>query len=120
MRQYIVVLDRQHIPGEARVPDYEHVWAEYPATSPADCVDHLWRASVGVTHSAPIHRQAIAGAHKLGLVVVLGPDAGIVDATACRERGIDIVHLPPDGSPDQARMDRLMDVIDAYVARVAG
>jgi len=120
MRQYIVVLDRTNIPGEPRVPDYEHVWAEYPHTPPADCVDHLWRASIGVTHSTPIHRQAIDGAAKLSLVVILGPDAGIVDAAACGERGIEVVHLPPDGSPDQARMDRLMDVIDAYVARCAG
>jgi len=120
MRQYIVVLDRQHIPGEPRVPDFEHVWAEYPHTAAADCVDHLWRASIGITHSTPIDRQAIDGAHKLGLVVILGQDADIVDAAACRERGIDIVHLPPDGSPDQARLDRLMDVIDAYVVRVAG
>lgn len=119
MRQYIVILDRLNIPGEPRVPDYEHVWAEYPRTEAGECADHMWRASIAVTHGTPIDRQAIAGAHKLGLVVVMGEDAAIVDAATCRERGIDIVHLPPDGAPDQARMDRLMDVIDAYVARCA-
>lgn len=119
MRQYIVILDRQDIPGEPRIPDYEHVWAEYPQTAPADCVDHLWRACVAVTHGAPIDRAAIQGAHKLGLVVVVGPNLGIVDAAACRERAIEVVHLPPDGTPDQDRMERLMDVIDAYVARCA-
>ncbi len=120
MRHYIVVLDRTNIPGEPRVPDYEHVWAEYPQTEAVDCVDHLWRASIGVTHGTPIDQAAIDGAAKLGLVVVMGEDAGIVDAAACRERDIEIVHLSPDGSPDQTRMDHLMDVIDAYVARVAG
>lgn len=119
MRQYIVVLDRTHIPGEPRVPEYEHVWAEYPQTAATDCVDHLWRASIGVTHGTPIDRRAIDGAAKLGLVIVMGEDAGIVDAAACQERGIKVAHLPPDGSPDQVRMDRLMDVIDAYVARCA-
>ena len=119
MRQYIVVLDRTHIPGEPRVPEYEHVWAEYPHTDACDCVDHLWRASVGVTHSTPIDRQSIDGAAKLGLVIVMGEDEGIVDAAACAERDIEIAHLPPDGSPDQARMERLMDIIDAYVARCA-
>lgn len=49
----------------------------------------------------------------------MGDDAGIVDAAACRARGIEIVHLPPDGSPDQTRMDRLMDIIDTHVARAA-
>ena len=117
MRHYIVVLDRMNIPGEPRVPDYEHVWAEYPQTAPEDCVDHLWRANIGITHQAPIDRQAIDGAAKLRLVVVLGQDKGIVDADACGERGIEIVHLPPDGASDQARVDRLMDVIDAFVAR---
>ena len=119
MRQYIVVLDRKHIPGEPRVPEYEHVWAEYPQTDACDCVDHLWRASIGVTHGTPIDRAAIDGAAKLGLVIVMGEDAGIVDAAACAERDIEIAHLPPDGSPDQARMERLMDIIDAYVARCA-
>jgi phosphoglycerate dehydrogenase-like enzyme len=117
MKQYIVVLDRTHIPGEPRIPDYEHVWAEYPQTDASDCVDRLWRASIGVTHDTPISRQTIDGAPKLSLVVVLGEDAAIVDATACRERGIEVVHLPPDGGTDQARLDRLMNVIDAYVAR---
>ncbi|MEW6676355.1 MAG: hypothetical protein AB1421_00405 [Pseudomonadota bacterium] len=117
MRQYIVVLDRQAIPGEPRVPDYEHVWAEYPCTAPEECVDHLWRASIAVTHGSPIGRAAIQGAHKLGLVVVVGPDLAIVDAAACRERNIEVVHLPSDGAPDP--MARLMDVIDAYVARCA-
>ena len=118
MRHYIVILDGQNIPGEPRIPDYEHVWAEYPQTGAQDCNDHLWRASIGVTHSVPIDRQAIDGAAKLGLVVVMGADKGIVDAAACQERDIEVVHLPPDGSPDQARLDRLMDVIDAYVARI--
>jgi lactate dehydrogenase-like 2-hydroxyacid dehydrogenase len=120
MRQYIVVLDRLNIPGEPRVPDYEHVWAEYPQTDVSDCVDHLWRASIGVTHGTPIDRAAIDGAPKLGMVVIMGEDAGIVDAAACRERGIEVVHLPPDGSTDQAPMDRLMDIIDAFVARATG
>jgi len=119
MRQYVVILDRQFIPGEPRIPDYEHVWAEYPDTEAGDCVDHLWRASIGVTCHSPIDQAAIDGAAKLGLVVVLGEDPGIVDAAACQARGIEIVHLPPDGSADEARMDRLMDVIDAYVARFA-
>jgi lactate dehydrogenase-like 2-hydroxyacid dehydrogenase len=119
MRQYIVILDRTNIAGEPRVPDYEHVWAEYPLTEAIDCVDHLWRASIGVTCLAPIDRAAIDGAAKLSLVVVMGDDAGIVDAAACRARGIEIVHLPPDGSPDQTRMDRLMDIIDTHVARAA-
>lgn len=120
MKPYIVVLDRLNIPGEPRVPDYEHVWAEYPRTEAGDCVDHLWRASIGVTHSTSISRQAIDGAPKLRLLVAMGEDAGIVDAVACRERGIEVVHLPPDGGGDQARLDRLMDVIDAFVARAAG
>lgn len=117
MKPYIVILDRQHIAGEPRVPGYEHVWVEYPRTAAADCADHLWRASIGVTCATPIDRQAIAAAHKLGLVVVLGPDAGIVDVGACRERGIRIVHLPAESGPDQTHMERLMDAIDAYVAR---
>jgi len=117
MRQYIVLLDRQHFPGEPRVPDYEHVWAEYPKTAPADCLDHVWRATVAITYATTLPREAIDGAHKLALVVVVGPDSAIVDGDACRERGIEVLHLAPDGTPDQARMDRLMDVIDAFVAR---
>lgn len=117
MRQYIVILDRQHFTGEPRIPDYDHVWAEYPCTSAAECADHLWRASVCVTHSTPVDRQAIDAAHKLGLVVVLGEDVGIVDAQACRERGIGVVHLPASLGPQQVRMDRLMDAIDAFVAQ---
>lgn len=115
MRQYIVVLDRKNIPGEPRIPDYEHVWAEYPDTLPGECSDHIWRASVAITHGTPIDREAIDGAHKLGLVVVLGPDVSIVDATACRERAIEILHLPPEDYEGQRRMDQLMDIIDGYV-----
>ena len=114
MRHYIVLLDKLRIPGEARVPDFEHVWAEYPETQPADCSDHLWRANIGVTHSVPIPAAVIDGCAKLQRIFVLGADAGIVDAPACAVRGIDIIHLPAVGLADP--MAPLMDAIEAFVA----
>ena len=120
MRHYIVVLDKHAIPGEARVPVFEHVWAEYPSTSQQECTDHLWRANIGVTHHVPINADNIDGCVKLQLIVVMGENVGMVDAAACQARGIEIIHLPPDGAADQSRLDRMMDVVEAFIARVYG
>ena len=118
MRHHIVVLDKDAISGEARVPAFEHVWTEYPATSPQECADHLWRANIAVTHHAPITAETIDGCAKLQMIAVLGDSTNIVDALACQARGIEIVHLPPGRDEDQARLDQLMDIVEGFIARV--
>ena len=115
MKPYIVLLDREAIPGELRIPAFDHIWVEHPRTAPGECADHLWRATIGVTCAVSVGRADIAGCPKLQLFIVTGPDAAIVDTSACRERGIRISHLPPDGRSAQARADALMDRIEAFV-----
>jgi phosphoglycerate dehydrogenase-like enzyme len=76
---------------------------EHPDTLAGECVDHLWRGTLGITHAAPITRTDLEGCHKLRLLVVTGPDPSCVDQTACAERGIEVAHLPVTGpAPDHA------------------
>ncbi|MEW5769509.1 MAG: hypothetical protein AB1831_04010 [Pseudomonadota bacterium] len=105
MKHYVVLLDRDRIPGELRIPEFDHVWVEHPHTPPDACVDHLWRATIGVTHDTPITAQVLAGCPKLRCLLVTGASLDVVDAAACRERGIAVRHLPPDG-------DAVMDAIE--------
>jgi glycerate dehydrogenase len=119
MKPYIVILDRVEIPGELRIPDFDHVWVEHPRTLPGECVDHLWRASIGVTHHTAVSRTDIDACPKLALLIVTGPDAAVVDQEACRERGIRLLHLPPAERAPQKQADALMDAIEFFVRNPA-
>ena len=116
MKHYVVLLDRVEIPGELRIPEFDHVWVEHPQTLPGECVDHLWRATIGVTHHSPITQADMDACPKLRLLVVTGSSVDVVDAAACRERGVQVLHMPANDTPDQARADALLDTIEAYVA----
>lgn len=114
MKHYVVLLDRAAIPGELRIPDFDHVWVEHPHTPPGDCIDHLWRATIGVTHQTPVSRTDMEGCPKLRLLVVTGEDPAVVDPEACRERGIQVVHLPQGNQDGQAWADNLMEAIEGF------
>ena len=115
MKHYIVLLDRNAIPGELRIPEFDHIWVEHPGVAPGECVALLWRASIAVTCTSPIGRADIDACPKLQLIIVTGPRVDVVDLQACEGRGIRVSHLPPDGTPAQARADALMDRIEAFV-----
>lgn len=115
MKHYVVLLDRAAMPGDLRIPDFDHVWVEHPHTLPAECKDHLWRATIGVTHQTLVTRMDIDGCPKLALLVVTGDDPSVADGEACRERHIRVIHLPRGGMADQAWADALMDVIEDFM-----
>lgn len=113
MKHYIVLLDRDNIPGELRMPDCEHTWVECPNTATGEATTYLWRASIGVTCKVPLSRAELDDCVKLQALIVTGERTDLVDLAACAERGIRVLHLPPDGRADQIRADALMDLIDA-------
>jgi len=119
MKHYIVLLDRAEIPGELRIPDFDHVWVEHPQTLPGECTDHLWRATIGVTHHTAVSRADIDACPKLRLLIVTGEELAAVDGEACRERGIRVIHLPSAGRQRQEQADALMDAIEAFVRAAA-
>jgi len=117
MKQYIVLLDRATLRGELRIPAFNHVWVEHPNTPVGACIDHLWRATIGVTHQTHISPPDIDGCAKLRLLIVTGPDAGVVDQETCRARAIQVLHLPQGNRTDQAWADALMDAIEAFAGQ---
>lgn len=114
MKHYIVLLDRAAMPGEMRIPGFDHVWVEHPHTQAGGCVDHLWRATIGVTHESSVTGPDIDGCPKLALLVVTGEDLSVVDQAACRQRGIRLIHLPRADRPPQVWAEALMDAIEDF------
>jgi len=117
MKHYVVILDRAHIPGELRIPDFDHVWVEHPDTAPGECGEPLWRASMGVTAEVPVSAADLARCLKLRWLVVTGPSRDIVDADVCAERGIGIVHMPSNEKDSQAFAEALMDCLEELAHR---
>jgi glycerate dehydrogenase len=116
-KHYIVLLDRQRIPGELRIPDFDHVWVEYPGTAPGEVVDHLWRATIGVSCAVPISRAELDGCVKLQTLIVTDAGSDLIDLAACAERAIEVLHLPPEGCGSQALAGTLVDLIEAVARR---
>jgi phosphoglycerate dehydrogenase-like enzyme len=117
MKHYVVLLDRAAIPADPRIPEFDHVWVEHPHTAPGECVDHLWRATIGVTHQTPVTHTELDGCPKLRLLIVTGPDVAVADAAACRERDIQVIHLPQGDLADQAWADVLVARMEAFAAQ---
>lgn len=116
MKHYVVLLDRTRMfegwDGELRIPKFEHVWVEHPDTPPGECIHHLWRATLGVTHTSPVRAADLEECLKLRLLVVTGPDPACVDQAACAARGITVAHLPAAGRSPQDHADALLDLLE--------
>jgi len=111
IKERIVFLDRAALGGdELPIPGFDHNWSEYPATDAADLVPRLFWATTAITHACPIDAGAIGQLHKLTHIVVTGP--AVVDAEACKVRGIAVRHLPTSDMPGQTLIEMLEVPVD--------
>lgn len=110
VKERIVFLDRTGLGGgDLPIPGFEHNWSEYPDTEAADLVPRLFWATTAITHACQIDAAAIAQLHKLVRIVVTGP--AVVDAAACKARGITMQKLPASETPGQT----LINLLEALV-----
>ncbi len=93
MKEYIVFLDRSSLVAELRIPDFDHVWVEYPETPPEETGERLWRATVAITNKVAVTRQVLEAAPKLRLVAVAATGIYNLDLDACRERGVAVCNI---------------------------
>ena len=110
-KERVVFLDRAAFSAdELPIPRFDHNWSEYPATDAADLVPRLFWATTAITHACPIDAGAIGQLHKLTHIVVTGP--AVVDAEACKVRGIAVRHLPTSDMPGQTLIEMLEVPVD--------
>lgn len=110
-KERIVFLDRAEFgDGDLPVPEFDHNWSEYPATEAADRVPRLFWATTAITHACPLDAGTIGTLHKLKRIVVTGP--AVVDAEACRARGITLHVLPPSDAPGR----KLVELLESLAA----
>jgi glycerate dehydrogenase len=93
--QRIVFLDRATIgPAvELRRPHFEHEWLEHDATPGEEIVERLAHATIAITNKVPIREAALAELPDLKMVAVAATGYDVVDARACRQRGIVVANV---------------------------
>ena len=112
-KERVVFLDRAAFTNdELPIPSFEHNWSEYPDTDTADIVPRLFWATTAITHACPLDAEVISQLHKLTRIVVTGP--AVVDANACKARGVAVRHLPASDTQGLA----LIRLLEALVGEV--
>jgi glycerate dehydrogenase len=94
-RQRIVFLDRATI-GPAvtiRRPAFEHDWTEYQATAESEVADRLSGSNIAITNKVPIRAETLRKLPDLRMIAVAATGYDVVDAAACKERGIVVANV---------------------------
>ena len=91
----IVFLDRATfgLTVDLRRPGFEHAWEQYDATTADQVIERLAGATVAITNKVPIRDAALAELPDLKMVAVAATGYDVVDAAACRQRGIVVANV---------------------------
>ena len=118
----VVVLDSNHLAGEADFPMLDlpkFGWQQYPQAGPQEVPELCWRSDIIITVSTPIDRATIDKAFKLKLIAVAGDSYRHIDLRAAEERGIRVCHVPQadpaDAAQTQAICDQVIENINAFL-----
>jgi glycerate dehydrogenase len=93
MEQKIVFLDRSTIIANIRRPNFEHEWAEYETTAPAEVVERLRDATIAITNKVPLREAALEQLPGLKFIAVCATGVDIVDLGYCRSRGLAVSNV---------------------------
>ncbi|HSA81775.1 MAG TPA: D-2-hydroxyacid dehydrogenase [Geminicoccaceae bacterium] len=94
-RQRIVFLDRATIGPSVTItrPGFEHDWTEYQATAEAEAASRLSGASIAITNKVPLRAATLRELPGLRMIAVAATGYDVVDAAACKERGIVVANV---------------------------
>ena len=94
-RHRIVVLDRATIGPAVTIsrPGFAHDWTEHRATAAAEVARRLLGADIAITNKVPIRAATLKELPDLRMVAVAATGYDVVDAAACKERGIVVANV---------------------------
>lgn len=91
--QAIVFLDRASVRAAVRRPGFAHVWAEYPATGPADVLERLRDATIVIVNKVGLPGDLLARLPALRLIAVAATGTDNVDLPWCRKHGVAVCNI---------------------------
>ncbi len=122
MAMNVMVVDAEHLAGEADFPPLEadrFGWSQYGETSVEEIPERCWRSHIVVTAATELDAGALDALPKLQLVVVAGGECGHIDIEAAKSRGVAVCNVPetdPGRAADAERICReTVANIDAFL-----
>lgn len=89
----IVFLDRSTLRATVRQPGFEHAWAEYDTTSPAEVVERLEGATIAILNKVRLGKAELERLPDLKLIAVAATGYDVVDVQQCRAQGIAVANI---------------------------
>ena len=93
MAENVVFLDRSTLKADVRRPSFQHEWAEYDTTSPAQVVERLRNATVAITNKVPLRAETLAQLPNLKMIAVAATGYDVIDVPYCKEKGIAVANI---------------------------
>jgi glycerate dehydrogenase len=84
----IVFLDRAILPAPLRRPNFEHEWAEFPATTEAELESRLAGATIVISSKIPLRGETLSRFGSIRFIAVAGTGYDAFDIDYCRRHGI--------------------------------
>jgi len=89
----IVFLDRSTLIADVRRPAFEHGWAEYAITAPAQVIERLENATIAITNKVPLREAELSELPKLKFIAVAATGVDIIDLDYCRKRSLPVSNV---------------------------
>ena len=93
MIQRIVFLERDSIRANVRRPAFDHVWQEYPITSPEDILPRLREATIAITNKVKVTGEILAQCPSLKMIAGAATGTDNLDLAYCKEHGIVVSNI---------------------------
>lgn len=89
----IVFLERDSIRAQVRRPAFEHVWEEYPATTPEQVYDRLKDATIAITNKVRMTAELLERLPNLQLIAGAATGTDNIDLAWCRQHGLPVCNI---------------------------
>lgn len=93
MKHKIVFLDRDSLVANMKRPAFEHTWQDFPATTPAEVLQHMQGATIAISNKVMLNAATLAQLPELKMIAVAATGTNNVDLGYCREHGITVSNI---------------------------